>query len=134
MKIKVIVEDVGSNHAKVEIEENCGIEELRAMMDRINRELTRQTERPANQRRTYANGQVGNSNFTPSPKPPTQDALNALEKAAKANGTDVETVCREYRVDPNCISKAQCWQMTHDLNEQSGYVNKNPAKFVGDIF
>ena len=39
MKIKVIVDDVGSNHAKVEFEENCGIEELRTMMDRINHRL-----------------------------------------------------------------------------------------------
>ena len=39
MKLKVIVEDFGSTHAKVEIEENCEIEELGIRVDKINHEL-----------------------------------------------------------------------------------------------
>lgn len=121
MKIKVVMEDVGFNHAKVEIEENCGIEELRTLMDRINCELTKQTG--ANSRRTCKNGDVRKSNFNTDPKPASQEALNALRGAAWSNGTNIESVCREYGIDPEHISKKECWEMTQDLNERSGYVN-----------
>ena len=131
MKIKVILEDVGANHAKVEFEDDCGIEELMPMMDRINRELTRQTEQPANQWNAHTNGQVaGKNNFTP----PSEKLLNALTAAAKANGTGVETACREFNVDPDHISARQCWEMIQELNRRSGYVSKKSADFVGDIW
>ena len=124
MKIKVIVEDVGSNHAKVEIEDNCGIEELRTMMDRINHELARQTEQPVNQWSVHTDGQVvRKNNFKPLTKPASNDALKALWGAARRNGTDVESVCQKFNVDPEHISKEECWKMTRALNQRSGYVN-----------
>jgi len=127
MKIKVIVEDVGFNHAKVEIEENCGIEELKTMMDRINHELARQSE-PANQR-SCTKGQVRESNFNPpTPEPASKNALKALWGAAKSNGTNIESACRKFGVDPEHISKKDCWKMTNALNERSGYVNRNPSE------
>ena len=123
MKIKVVLEDVGSNHAKVEIEENCGIEELKTMMDRINRELTRQSE-PANQRRAYTNGQVRENNFNPpTAEPASKNALKALWGAARSNGTNIESACRKFGVDPEHISKEECWKMTRALNKRSSYVN-----------
>ena len=127
MKIKVIVEDVGFNHAKVEIEENCGIEELRTLMDRINCELTNQTG--ANPRRTFTNGQERKrkNNYNSHLKPPSHDALEALRAAAMFNGTDIESVCRDYDVDPKQISSGECWKMTNDLNERSGYSQRNPT-------
>ncbi len=51
----------------------------------------------------------------------SDEARTALWAAAKSNGTDVESVCKEYGVDPNHISKRDCWRMTQDLNEKTGY-------------
>ena len=47
--------------------------------------------------------------------------MKALYGACASNGTDVETVCGEYGVDPEHISKRDCMRMTNDLNERSGY-------------
>ena len=120
MKIKVIVEDIGEKHATVEIEENCEMEQLERLLQKVCCGLNRvSATTQETQKTSYTDTQVRGNNFTPASK----GALKALECAARHNGTDVETVCREHRVDPNRISKAQCWQMTRDLNDQSGYVN-----------
>ena len=121
MKIKVIVEDVGEKHATVEIEENCEMEQMEKLLQKVCRGLNRVSAgTQETQKASYtAVPQVRGNDFTPA----SEGALKALGYAARRNGSDVETVCREYRVDPNRISKKECWQMTHDLNEQSGYVN-----------
>ncbi len=51
----------------------------------------------------------------------SDEARTALWAAAKNNETDIETVCRQYNVDPNHISKHDCWRMTQDLNAKTGY-------------
>ena len=53
--------------------------------------------------------------------PASDQALRALYGAARSNGMDVETVCKEYSVDPSRISKDECRKMTSDLNKKSGY-------------
>ena len=55
--------------------------------------------------------------------PASEAAIKALWGAAKSNGTDLETVCMEYNVDPERISRSDCWKMTHELNKQSDYEN-----------
>ena len=51
----------------------------------------------------------------------SEDAKRALWAAAQNNGTDIETVCRQYNVNPDHISKRDCWRMTQDLNAKTGY-------------
>ena len=120
MKIKVIAEDIGEKHATVEIEENCKMEQMENLLQKVYHGLNRvSATTQKTQKTSYTDTPVRGNNFTP----PSEGALKALECAARHNGADVETVCREHRVDPDRISKAQCWQMTHDLNDQSGYVN-----------
>ena len=118
MKIKVIVEDVGANHATVEIEEACGMDGLERLLAGVNRELTRiSAKKSVSPRNSFADGRAKDTDSTPA----SEDALKALWGAAMSNHTDVESVCREYGVDPDHISKKECWRMTHDLNERSGY-------------
>ena len=77
---------------------------------------------PANKQIMYARtpaAKVQDQGFTPA----SEAAIKALWGAAKSNGTDLETVCMEYNVDPERISKSDCWKMTHELNKQSGYEN-----------
>lgn len=120
MKIKVIVEDIGEKHATVEIEENCEMEQMENLLQKVYHGLNRvSATTQETQKTSYTDTPVRGNNFTP----PSEGALKALECAARHNGTDVETVCREYRVDPNRISRGQCWLITQDLNKQSGYVN-----------
>ena len=118
MKIKVVVENVGPNHARVELEETCGAGGLRNLLDEVGREFENfSVKRSATANAASANGQRREDDFTPA----SESALKALWGAAMSNGTDVESVCREYGVDPKNISKGDCWRMTHDLNEHSGY-------------
>ena len=117
MKIKVIVENVGDNHARLEMEDDCEVNGIGRLLEKLNRELS--------------GGHVPASSFTEinptmrnrngDDEPASEEAKRALWAAAQNNGTDVESVCREYGVDPKHISKQECWQMTHDLNELSGY-------------
>ena len=130
MNLKVMMTNFGFNHAQIEIEENCKIEELGTVMDRIRHELAKLTEQPANQSRTDKKGQGGEKKFNPA----SDGSLRALNLAAKANGTDVATVCHEFNVDPAHISAKQCYDMIQELNRQSGYVNKKPSDSVGDIW
>lgn len=120
MRIKIVVEGVGERHATVEVEENCEMDQMEKLLQKVCCGLNKVSAgTQETQKSSYTDTQVRGNNFTPA----SEGALKALECAARHNGTDVETVCREHRVDPNRISKAQCWQMTHDLNDQSGYVN-----------
>lgn len=121
MKIKVIVEDIGEKHATVEIEENCEMEQIEKLLQKVCHGLNRVSAGTQETQKSSCttDSQVRGNNFTPA----SEDALKALEYAARRNGSDVETVCREYRVDPNRISRGQCWLITQDLNKQSGYVN-----------
>ena len=118
MKIKVIVENVGANHATVEIEEACGMDGLERLLAGVNRELNRiSAKRPVSPSNSFVDGQAKDTDSPPA----SDEALKALWGAAMSNHTDVKTVCREYGVDPKRISKDECWRMTHDLNERSGY-------------
>ena len=118
MKIKITVENVGINHARVEFEETCEPGGLKRLLDEVGRELTNISEKkPETPRTPCTDKHVRADQFTPA----SEGALKALWGAAMANRTDVESVCREYGVDPKNISKRDCWRMTHDLNEHSGY-------------
>ena len=130
MNLKISMANFGSNHANIEIEENCKIEEFGTVMDRIRHELAKLTEQPANQSRSSATRQGGGKKFNPA----SDGSLRALNLAAQANGTDVATVCQEFNVDPAHISAKQCFDMIQELNRRSGYVNKKPSDSVGDIW
>ena len=117
MKIKVTVENVGPHHARLEIEDDCEVNGIRTLLGNINREL------PGGYAScvswispTMLNGNGGTES-------PSEDAMRALKAAAHYNGTDVESVCRGYGVNPKNISKQDCWRMTQDLNKRSGYGN-----------
>ena len=119
MKIKVIVENVGANHARLEMEDDCEMNGIGRLLEKLNRELS--------------GGHAPDSSFTEvnpamlnrkgGAEPASEGAIRALWAAAKNNGKDVESVCREYSVDPKNISKRDCWRMTQDLNNRSGYGN-----------
>lgn len=117
MKIKVIVENVGTNHARLEMEDDCEVNGIGCLLEKLNRELSGghapdssfTTINPAMQNR---NGGTESA---------SEEAMRALWAAAHNNGKDIESVCREYGVDPRNISKQDCWRMTQDLNKRSGY-------------
>lgn len=118
MKIKVIVENIGANHARLEMEDDCEMNGIGRLLEKLNRELT--------------GGHALDSSFTEinpamwkngDTEPASDAARRALWAAAKNNGTDIESVCRENGVDPKNISKQDCWRMTQELNKRSGYGN-----------
>ena len=119
MKVKIFVEDVGANHATLEIEGNCAMNGLEKLLNGINRERAGVTaKKPTFPERPHLDNWPRMADgFIPASK----RAKNALWGAAMTNGTTVEEVCREYGVDPDNISKDECQQMTQDLNERSGY-------------
>ena len=117
MKIKVIVENVGANHARLEMEDDCEVNGIGRLLEKLNRELS--------------GGHAPDSSFTTinpamlnrkgSTEPASEEAIRALWAAAKNNGMDIESACREYGVDPKNISKQDCWRVTQELNKRSGY-------------
>ena len=118
MKIKLIVNGIGTNNAQMEIEETCELSELKTVMEKVESALGNlDVHTRMSQRAQHAGNQERGRNFTPA----SERALKALYGACASNGTDVETVCREYGVDPEHISKRDCMRMTNDLNERSGY-------------
>lgn len=118
MKIKLIVNGIGANNAQMEIEETCELSELKTVMEKVESALGNlDVHAPTPQGTQHAGNQERSGNFTPA----SEAALKALFAASVSNGTDVETVCREYGVDPEHISKRDCMRMTNDLNERSGY-------------
>ena len=114
MKVKAIFENVGKNNVRVEVEDECAPGELRQWMEKLNLGL-KSGVMPVPAPKVEI-GQT-EKDFTPA----SDQALKALWGAAKSNGTDVKSVCREYGVDLNHISKEECRRMTSDLNERSGY-------------
>ena len=124
MKVKIFVEDVGANHATLEIEGNCAMNGLERLLNGINREHAGVTaKKPTFPERPHLDDWPKlNNGFIPASK----RAKNALWGAAMTNGTTVEKVCRKYGVDPDNISPKDCWQMTQDLNERSGYKKTEP--------
>ena len=118
MKIKLIVNGIGANNAQMEIEETCELSELKTVMEKVESALGKLDVHAQTPQRTQHTGnQERGRNFIPA----SERALKALYGACASNGTDVETVCREYGVDPEHISKRDCMRMTNDLNERSGY-------------
>ena len=118
MKIKLIVNGIGANNAQVEIEETCELSELKTVMEKVESALGNlDVHAPTPQRTQHTGNQEKDGNFTPA----SERALKALYGACVSNMTDVETVCREYGVDPEHISKRECMRMTNDLNKRSGY-------------
>ena len=119
MKVKIFVEDVGANHATLEIEGNCAMNGLERLLNGINREHAGVTaKKPIVPEHPHLDDWPRmDDGFIPASK----RAKNALWGAAMTNGTTVEKVCREYGVDPDAISQKDCWQITQDLNKRSGY-------------
>ena len=118
MKIKLIVNGIGANNAQMEIEETCELSELKTVMEKVESALGNLDIHTRTQQRTkHAGNQERGRNFIPA----SEKALKALFGACVSNRTDVETVCREYGVNPEHISKRDCMRMTNDLNERSGY-------------
>lgn len=118
MKVKIIVEEVGANHARIEIEDNCEAGDIGQLLKKINSELG--GDPASDTSLSEVNPEVIMSkNSTPAMA--SEGAIRALWGAAKSNGTDINTVCREYGVDPKGISRRDCWRMTDALNKKSGY-------------
>lgn len=126
MKIKLTANGVGSEPVQLELEECCEVNEVgrllhafKQVVDSWDREHSR-TSMPTNNRppqMTQRPPRRSDGDFVPA----SEEALNALWGAAHTAHTDVESVCREYGVDPNRISKSDAWRMTRDLNEKTGY-------------
>lgn len=118
MKIRAFIENAGANHARLEIEDDCEVGGLGQWLEKISSGLsvnhTSQaptcTVKPVTVAPPNGDAEVASN-----------EAKTALWAAAKSNGTDVESVCKEYGVDPNHISKRDCWRMTQNLNEKTGY-------------
>ena len=120
MKVKVTIEGVGVNQARVEVEENCEPGGLKRLLNEVESEFAKLASTPPSIAGTQRIGTpVTEDGFIPA----SEEAKKALWAAAMSNGTDPETVCREFGVDPNHISKHDCWLMTRKLNERSGYGN-----------
>ena len=114
MRVKAIFENIGKNYVRLEVEDECAPGELRQWMEKLNLGLMSGVMPvPA------PKVEIGESvkDFTPA----SDQAMKALWGAAKSNGTDIGSVCREYGVDPSHISKDECRRMTGDLNRRSGY-------------
>ena len=118
MKLKLIVSGIGANNAQMEIEETCELSELKTVMEKVESALGNLDIHTRTLQRTkHAGNQERNGKFIPA----SEAAVKALFGACMSNGTDVETVCGEYGVDPEHISKRDCMRMTNDLNKKSGY-------------
>lgn len=128
MKVKVTIKDIGNNHARLEVEDECDVGGIGRLLKRINNELS------GNRASTTPFAKINSTpqrNANSNPEMASAGAIHALWGAAKHNGTDVETVCKKYGVDPNRISKSDCWQMTQELNARSGY-SKNRREQPSD--
>ena len=120
MKIKVVVENVGPNHARVELEETYEAGGLKRLLNEVESEFAKLASTPPS---VAENHRIGTPASEGGFIPASEAAQRALWAAAKTNKTDQETVCREFGVDPNRISRYDCWRMTQELNNRSGYGN-----------
>ena len=137
MEIKVTDRKAGNEHLiQVEVSDKCDIKELDTVIRRINQvveNVTRSFEStdgvPASNRSAT---ELNHAPVTPHAElptaptkksfiPPSDKAMGALYGACKSNGMDVSTVCKQFGVDPDNISKDDCRRMTSDLNDKSGY-------------
>ena len=117
MDVKLVVENVGPNHTRMELEETCELGALKSLLNEVADVIDEFAKSPSAAGNARVGGQAAEEEFVP----PSEGAMKALWGACMRNGTDIETVCREYGYDSNHISKYECWRMTHDLNERSGY-------------
>ena len=135
MKILIDIPDVGPKHLHWTLEEYCEIGNAKRVLATMQQTVETLTgcansavpsgskhngsakSLAATRSRAEQPPATSTKNFTPA----SEDAVRALYGAAKSNGSDVETVCKEYGVDPNHISKQDCWRMVQDLNEKTGY-------------
>lgn len=135
MKISIEIPDVGPEHIRWSLEEYCEIgnaKRILATMQQTVETLTACANSAVPSDNKH-NGSVKSHAATRSSveQPPasstknfipaSDDAMRALYAAAQSNGTDIPSVCKEYDVDPNRISKQDCWRMTQDLNAKTGY-------------
>ena len=118
MKIRAFIENAGANHARLEIEDDCEVGGLRQWLEKINSGLS---VNHASKAPTCVVKPVTVATQNGDTEMASEEARTALWAAAKSNGTDVESVCKEYGVDPNHISKRDCWRMTQNLNAKTGY-------------
>ena len=129
MKDKFTIGNIGDIHAQLEVEDECDVSGIVPLWKQIKSELggDRASTTPFAKTSPATKQRNTNSN----PEMASEEALRALWGAAMRNGMDVENVCRGYGVDPNHISKRECWQMTQYLNERSGY-RKNQQKMPSE--
>ncbi|MBQ7208208.1 MAG: hypothetical protein IJS01_10465 [Lentisphaeria bacterium] len=102
------------------LEDTCGAGGLKSLLDEVGREFENFSAR-----RTAAATAVPANDWRREDDsvPASEAALKALRAAAMNDGRNVESVCRGYGVDPDRISKHDCWRMTRDLNKRSGCGN-----------
>ena len=119
MKVKFTIGNIGDIHAQLEVEDECDVSGIGPMWKQIKSELG--GDRASTTPFAKTNPATKQRNTNSNPEMASEEALRALWGAAMRNGMEVENVCHGYGVDPNHISKRECWQMTQDLNERSGY-------------
>ena len=126
MNLKVMMTNFGFNHAQIEIEENCKIEELGIRVDKINHEL--EQAQPIVDLWT-ALEEVRRRD----PYPASPQEIQSLCQIAKMQGTDFETVCRGFGFDPRHLCSRDCREMIKELTLQIAHNKKPqpPADFVG---
>ena len=120
MKVKFTIGNIGDIHAQLEVEDECDVNGIVPLLKQIKSELEGDCASTTPFAKTNPATKQRNTNSNP--EMASEAALRALWGAAMRNGMDFENVCQEYGVDPNYISKRECWQMTNDLNKKSGYV------------
>jgi hypothetical protein len=135
MKILIDIPDVGPKHLHWTLEEYCEIgnaKRVLATMQQTAETLTgcaNSAVPSGNKHNGSAKSLAATRSSTEQPPasstknfiPASDEGMRALYAAAKSNGTDIPSVCKEHDVDPNHISKEECREMTRDLNDRSGY-------------
>lgn len=135
MNIKMTIKDVCANIPQVELEENVDIKDIEKVLDTVKKIAADLADGKGPHATPIHSRPVTESNQSPAtpraelpPVPENKDFIPASEAARHAlygacmnNGTDVPTVCKQYGVDPDHISKDECRRMTSELNDKSGY-------------
>lgn len=147
MKITTEITDVGPEHSRWKLEEDCEIGDVEKVMTTMQQKIEALTGcaskpvQPPHQNpvleSSHTSKPADRVELPPAPEdknfiPASEAARNALYGAAMRNGTDVESVCKEYGVDPNHISRRECWEMLQELNKKSGYDKIQEAKQGND--
>ena len=136
MKITTEVADVGPEHSRWKFEEDCDVGDAERVMTTMQQKIKALAGCASKPVQPTHQNPVQESNHTSKPAdrvelppvpedkvfiPASDDALRALYGACKSNGTDIQSVCKEYDIDPNHISKQSCWRITYELNRRSGF-------------